>query len=584
MRTIDDGECMRVIVRAPDLLRHSHSVRVESARVCKPCVARLLCLIGCMLVALLWFAFGLAPTARAAGGAMAEATLVDLLRNEDLSVSGALRRATNPPTRAQLRRFAEALRVLADCREHPDARAFEQVRGLLRSVNYEILPTADGYWLLRDRLRTRGMGSYAVSRAPRDRLLVVAPKAFDEAYAAQAATALFHASGAQALAIAGAAEPGGHDAPAAHATFFHLFHRAYVRDDVLAVRGVAREVARQSAWMSVGSSRLWVNRQPLSTSLSVDRLKTRIGVLVVIGRGTPGADLRRDETPGAYIVLQLNRDDAAGLAVSLDAQVAVPAPWPEHVERGVLTDWLQADIARAAAQSVQGVSGTRPAGFNREVLGPLVQLAQTGHVQGRWSQGALQQLRALHYVAGGAGYGVMRLRESKGHGEYIILYPMRAAAGSVRYVLRVGGGDDYAVKIPKFAAEPHALEHGVRIFRALGARALIVGDDAQALAWLRPGGTNGIEPAFMTVVSRALPAAQTPDAGVLLGFADGTATRERASPLGERLLSVMRRAGYACRLIDARAPAQPAAFGEVATLWFMPQLSARGAAPGGQGG
>lgn len=579
MRSIHNDACAGVLVRAPALRRRwlpacAGGVGTLRARgrLCAQLAHR-------MLVALLCLVSGFALPVCAEVGAAPAATLADLLRAEDLAVPDAVRRVTDPPTRAQLRRFAEALRVLAGCRERADAQAFDRVRALLRSVNYEILSTSDGYWFLRDRLRARGMGSYALSRAPRDRLLVMAPKAFDEAYAAQAATALFYASGAQALAVAGAADPGGHDAPASHATFFDLFHRTYVRDDVLTVRGVAREVVRQRAWMPVGTSRLWVNRQPVSTSLDVAWLRERVGVLVVIGRGTPDADLRRDETPGAYVVLQLNRDDAAGLAVSHATHAAASAPWSGHAVRSTLDDWLRVDVERDAPRA------TRPAGFEREVLRPLVQLVEAGHAQGQWSPGALRQLQALHCIAGGADYGITRLREPKSRNEYVVLHPLHAGAASARYVLRAGGGDDYAVKVPDVAAEPHALEYGVRVFRELGARALIAGDDPRAPAKLRSNEAgSGIEPAFMTVVSRALPPTRMPHDDALLGFADGTMTREAASPLGERLLTVLRRAGHTYRLIDARTSAPPVASGEVATLWFMPRLSARGAAPAASGG
>src|SRR5690606_2447362 len=43
-----------------------------------------------------------------------------------------------------------------------------------------------------------------------------------------------------------------------------------------------------------------------------------------------------------------------------------------------------------------------------------------------------------------------------------------------RYVLRAGGGDDYAVNVPDPTNEPNALEYGLTLFESLKARALLV--------------------------------------------------------------------------------------------------------------
>lgn len=511
-------------------------------------------------------------------------TLADLLRDQKLHGNADVPRRATQPTRTQLRRFAEGLRSLRDYSEDADPQSLDRARGLLRSVNYRLVATADGYWHLHDRLPARGWGTYAVNRAPRDRLLVAVPEPFGEAYALEAGLALFYETGAQALAIADADKPGSRAEAISRHTFFHAFHRVYVREDALAVRGAALDVAGQRAWMPAGASRLWVNR-PSPASLELGRLRLRVGTLVVIGKAATGPNLQRDLAPRAYAELQLNRDDAARLVATLETRAAMPAPWRTNAVKARLEDWLKNDATHGA------MPATGASGFEREVLRPLMRLADAGDARGKWTPGASAQMRALHYLAAGVGYGITRLREPQGGQEYVVLHPAGPQTGRARYVMRAGGGDDYAVSIPLAAQEPQALEYGLNMFRALRARTLASGAYLPSPAILRErDGDDSAAQASMTIVSRSFPPGSVPETDVLLAFADGTTSRDTATPLADRLVSAVRSTGRSYRFIDAAvgAPTAASARSEIATLWLSPRVheranEARRAAAGNHG-
>lgn len=520
---------------------------------------------------MLWFPSCAGPGVHAATDAPHEASLADLLRYEKLHAYADMARRAARPTAAQLRRFAAALHALSAYRDDADPQSLDRARGLLRSVNYRLVSAADGYWYLCDRLPARNWGAYAVNRAPRDRLLVAVPRPLGEAHALEAGLALAYETGAQAFAVAGAAGTDERAEAIPRHSFFHAFHRAYAREDVLAVRGTALDIAGRRARMPVGASRLWVNRQS-PASLELGRLRSRVGALVVIGKAAPGPDLQRDLAPRAYAELQLNRDDAARLVTALETRASMPALWRAQAVQARLEDWLKADPGPHAVPPI-GADG-----FEQEILRPLTRLAVAGYARGKWSPGANAQMRALHYLAGGVGYGITRLREAQRGQEYVVLHPVRARAGHVRYVLRAGGGDDYAVSIPLAAKEPRALEYGLKMFHALHARTLASGADVPNPVVLRErGGDDSEVHASMTIVSRSFPPGSVQETDVLLAFADGTTSRDNATPLADRLVSAVRSSGHSYRFVDAvaGAPAPASAREEVATLRLSPHVPER---------
>lgn len=513
---------------------------------------------------ILWLAPCAAPDVQAATEVTHDASLADLLREHKLHAYAGMALPATLPTPAQLRRFAEALRALNTHREDADPRALDRAQGLLRSVNYRLVSAADGYWYLCDRLPGRNWGAYAVNRAPRDRLLIAVPRPLGEAHALEAGLALAYETGAQAFAVAGAAGADERAEAIPRHSFFHAFHRVYAREDVLAVRSAALDIAGRRARMPVGASRLWVNRKS-PASLELGRLRSRVGALVVIGKAAPGTDLQRDLASRAYAELQLNRDDAARLVATLEAHASMPSRWRAQAVKARLEDWLKAGTSPHAVPAIAAGS------FEQEILRPLMRLAGTGYARGKWSPGANAQMRALHYLAAGIGYGITRLREAQGSPEYVVLHPARAQAGYARYVMRAGGGDDYAVSIPLAAQEPQALEYGLKMFRALRARMLASGTDLPSPAVLRErdGGDSAAQ-ASMIIVSRSLSPASVPETDVLLAFADGTTSRGNATPLADRLVSAVRSTGRSYRFADAVAytPANASAHSEIATLWL----------------
>jgi hypothetical protein len=415
-------------------------------------------------------------------------------------------------------------------------------------------------------------------------LLIAVPRPLGEAHALEAGLALAYETGAQAFAVAGAAGADERAEAIPRQSFFHTFHRVYAREDVLAVRSAALDIAGRRARMPVGASRLWVNRKS-PASLELGRLRSRVGALVVIGKAAPGPDLQRDLASRAYAELQLNRDDAARLVTALETRATMPALWRAQAVKARLEDRLKAGTSPHAVPAIAASS------FEQEILLPLMRLADTGYARGKWSPGANAQMRALHYLAAGTGYGITRLREPQGGQEYVVLHPAGPQTGRARYVMRAGGGDDYAVSIPLAAQEPQALEYGLNMFRALRARTLASGAYLPSPAILRErDGDDSAAQASMTIVSRSFPPGSVPETDVLLAFADGTTSRDTATPLADRLVSAVRSTGRSYRFIDAAvgAPTAASARSEIATLWLSPRVheranEARRAAAGNHG-
>ncbi len=529
--------------------------------------------------------------------ALSEAHVATLLRSDKMRFYEAVREPASfaLPTAVQHRRFAEALRILQAYSEQADPRLLDQARGLLRSVKYQLVLGTDGYWYIRDRLAARAWGSYVVNRAPRDRLLVEVPRPLDERHVMEAGTAVFYETGAQALAVAGplnARNPGA-DVLTSSGTFFQAFHRIYARGSVLAVRSATIAPTNSRGWTPGGASRLWVNGE----WSEVEQLKGLVGALVVIWKASPIENLQRRTTPGSYAELYLNGDDAGELVARLESRAVMRANWQPEALKTRLDDWLRAgESARSDSDNHVAQHASQSEFFDREILSPLLRAAQTGYRHGKWTSGTRAQLRAIHYVAQGMGYAVTRLRDSRVRDEYLVLHGTHSSRGRERFVLRAGGGDDYAVNIPDAARAPKALEYGVTLFHSLKARALLVNEEEPQMPpandgpGMSTGGDDMLafanrvlkreqgEQAFMVVISRGYAhdtAAPMAQADVSLVLADGTMSRNEATPLARQLLSTVRRSGLSYRFVEAAkdaAGSQTRALNdEVATLWLSPQ-------------
>ena len=527
--------------------------------------------------------------------ALSDGSVAALLRSDKVRLYAAQQAKPRAlPTAVQIKRFSAALRTLQAYGEHADPRLLDQTRALLESVKYQLIPGTDGYWYLRDGLAARGWGGYVVNRAPRDRLLVEVPRPLDEVHAMEAGTAMLYETGAQALAVAGPvrAQKRGADAPTARGTFFHAFHRIYAHDSVLAVRSAAI-APTESSWTPGGVSRLWVNKN-LPAAIEIEQLRALVGTLVVIWKAPPVDNLQRRTTPRGYVELYLNGDDASSLVARLENHSVMQADWQPDGVKAQLDDWLLADATTPSSGKIHSLPRqSQLAFFDREVLGPLLRITETGYSRGTWSLGARAQLRALHYVAQGMGYGITRLRDTKARQEYLVLHETpRVKRG--RYVLRAGGGDDYAVHVPDARRESKALEYGLTLFQSLKARALLVaGDTPQAFAdsgaamesERSDAGVFALvnqvlkrelgEQAFMTVISRSRSRSiAPPQADVSLAIADGTMSRGEATPLTKQLLSAVERSGLSYRFVDAAKDAAGSQTSvmdkEVATLWLSP--------------
>jgi hypothetical protein len=426
-------------------------------------------------------------------------------------------------------------------------------------------------------------------------LLVEVPRPLEEVHAMEAGTAVFYETGAQALAVAGPmnARKPVIDVLTSNSTFFQAFHRIYAHDSVLAIRSAAIAPTESRGWTPGGVSRLWVNKK-LPAALEVRQLKALVGTLVVIWKAPPAENLQRRTTPRGYVELYLNGDDASDLVARLESRSLMQAHWEPDGVKESLDDWLGADGATSSSGKVHAPpSQSQLAFFDHVVLGPLLRIAEAGYGRGKWSSGARAQLRALHYVAQGMGYGITRVRDTKARQEYLVLHETpRAERG--HYVLRAGGGDDYAVNVPDAKRESKALEYGLTLFRSLKARALLVaGDTPQALtnsgaAMESERSDAGVfalvnqvlkrelgEQAFMTVISRSRSRSiAPPQADVSLAIADGTMSRGEATPLTKQLLSAVERSGLSYRFVDAakEAAGSPTSVmdKEVATLWLSP--------------
>lgn len=562
-------------------------------------------IVGLLFISLLALWDGSRSDTKLDAGGSSDGSVAELLRSDKARFYTS-QTATALPTAVQIKRFSEALRTLKAHGLHSDAQLLARANGMLRSVNYELAESTDGYWYIRDRLLQRGWGSYVLNRAPRDRLLVEIPRPIDEVNAMEAGLALFYETGARALAIAGskAAAQQGRDVLTSSATFYHAFHRIVADQDVLAVRSAAIGTAENSGWTPSGVSRLWVNND-LPTSLGMQTLKELIGTLVVIRKASPLEILQRRTTPRGYVELYLNGDDASRLVAQLEGRAVMYARWQSDAVKQQLHKWMLADAATSVdGHVVASPSASQQLFFEREVLGPLFRIATVGNKRGKWSAGTLAQLRAIHYVAAGMDYGVTRVRDAKGKQEYLVLHGTTASPQDrSRYVFRVGGGDDYAVNVPDATQEPNALEYGLTLFDSLKARAMLIAgatgkiDRDSDEGALKNAGENALslasrvikkelgDHAFMVVISRGLTpiAVPKPRADVSLALADGTMSSGDATPLARHLISIVQRTGLSYRLVGsdkyATVVQADAAQNEIATLWLSRSASVAHQAP-----
>ncbi len=510
-------------------------------------------------------------------------TLADLLRADKVELYAALETPRHDfPTAVQIRRFSEALRALREYEAHADVRRLERARGLLRSLDYALLASADGHWYLRDRRPARGWGHYILNRAPRSRLLVEVPRTLDERYALEAGLALYYESGARALAIAGAPSAPGIDVLKGGGTFFHAFHLAYAQDEVLAVRGPAyRPGTASPGWSPGATSRLWVN-DSASAALAAEVRQWVEGPLVSVWKALPTRNIQRDATPGVYAELYLDIDAAVHMVTRLESRAPRLAAWRHEAIRERLDEWLQRETA-AMGGTAGHRAGWRLAYFEREVLTPLLALSASGGRRGNWSPVVLARLRALHYMADATGHTVLRIHDRRARQAYLVLDERDGARS--RYIFRAGGGDNYAVNAPGAAEAPQALAYGLKLFHALKARALLVCDtktepERYALAHRVLQREWGDEEAFLTVVSRGWKGDDlVAQADVALALADGSMSWQDATPLATRLLKAVKRSGLRYRLLErgdhaalaeARRHVDLVGHDEVVTLWVSP--------------
>ena len=144
------------------------------------------------------------------------------------------------PFARDLENFDVALQSLLAWRDGGDPQLAQVAADALLRLNYRLL-VSDAWMLLLETQHGHGWGTYVLRRAPRSELVLEVPGPLEKRQLVEAAVALYRATGAQALAIAGTGIRLNQniDALAAleHNAVFQVFHRRLSRGNVLQLRG-----------------------------------------------------------------------------------------------------------------------------------------------------------------------------------------------------------------------------------------------------------------------------------------------------------------------------------------------------------
>lgn len=495
------------------------------------------------------------------------------------------------PLPGETETFHNALKLLLDFSQTRNEHVLLKAAALLSEVNYQIIRINKRYLYLREKQPSRGWGIYVLDPQSPNSLVVEAPAPLEERGTLEAATLLFDLSQARGLAIANARRSANADGSADvlrnPKSFYHNFHRALSRRDVLQVRGYTNERVRVLAGLRRDLSQielpepesaLWV-RASLPPSLDLVMLKNLTQNFRIEWNDAPFTNLQRETTREGFAELILNRDTIRRLMAraSTDTQALNIQVSSQRID-GHLQQWLlhsKGNIAERGSNLYQAPQTWELLFFDEEILAPLWRVIESEYNEGMWSTEGENELNSISSSAAILGYQLVQYRHATSGNDYLILAESENSAQR-RYwgtlVFRLGESQNYMIQVPRPLYETSSFEFGVSLFERVKANTLLIAgahplanldgsadvvNITHATSLLTLAGqvllreTN--DAAMLVIQSRAYGHRRdspSPNADMLVAIRDGEKEIANVTPLVGNLLSILQRDHLKFRLVD----------------------------------
>ncbi|NOT10431.1 MAG: hypothetical protein HOP23_01110 [Methylococcaceae bacterium] len=494
------------------------------------------------------------------------------------------------PLAHELDFFSDALTLLQDYSKHPEANKLQQAADYLKKVNYTLNVVNGRYLYLHEKAPMRDWGVYVIDTQSTSTLSVEIPAPLDELGVFDAGVALFDGLGAECLAISGSSRVAGADFSSdvlqSNQTFFHIFHNLFNRHNILQVHLYSPETARQVKGIRRAENEielpgldsiLWV-KESLPESLNLVKLKELIDHYKVDWSEPPFANRQRQLSGYGFAELLLNQQDARKLLF----KPLLLKPNIHKIEQdlridGYLQEWVlnrKLQIAPKGSQLYKKPKQEELLFLDEQVVSPLLKFVRQSSLSPNELTDDTDELKAIAQAANIVGYELITYKDLSTNQNYLILAEQdnKPLQHWGIYVLRLGGGSNYVVQIPRPLSEINSFEYGVSLFERLQAKILMIGtthpyansDFSSDL--VNPENKINVFNLFsqvvlreaqndemMIVVSRAFryrPNKPFPEADVFFATEQGLIDRNQLQGIALKLLDSIERDGMKVQLID----------------------------------
>lgn len=402
--------------------------------------------------------------------------LESLIAEHGITVYDRWRAASfTPPSPEEADAFGRGVRALLDdagTGTGAEPGSWDSAARLLDLSGYRIERIAGGLIALTEREPGHGGGRFVIDPKALGDLLVSVPDPLAVPHLGEAAAHLFKATGARALAVAGASRSYSDnelaDVTRSYQTLFQTFHEV-VRGGTLQIRGATDPAV--AAEFRVPSS-LPDGLDPTVIAAMVKPLRTVWGPLseenIQQETATAGfAELRLGNDAARRLIGQQSGGDAITLVTGsedLEAHLRTVLDRP-----GIIADAESgAYVAPTLGQLVH---------IDTEILRPLLTEVVAGYRDGNWALETRDALAAAGAAARAVGYGLTVYRQEPSGRAHLVLAPRPDAVsrGWGVYALRLGpGAAAYTVQVPRAAGEANTLEFALALQDWLDASALLI--------------------------------------------------------------------------------------------------------------
>jgi len=482
--------------------------------------------------------------------------------------------------------FSSGMNLLLNYARKGDAPLLQQAKSLLHQAGYGIELIDKKYLLVREGTTKRNWGVYVINTSASSELLLELPLPLQDRGLIEGVTALFTATGARSLSIAG-----GRQLLSSSQPYFDVFHRIAGRRDVVQLQAYNRELLRDLGYLSRKNNEneatkpvensLWVKKR-LPPGLNLQQLESIIGEYAINWDEATYKNPQRDASRDGYAELYLNTQGLRRILISpfLDAKSTQLLIGAERID-GYLQRWLQNskdEIAKRGSNSYTTPRVQELVYFDEEVLTPIIKLIKTRYKNNNWTGDGLDDLRTINSAAVVLNYQLIRYKHKKSGRDYLILSELNNSNRGYwgTYIFRLGKSQPYVLQAPRPLFEINSFEVSVALFERLQGRALLIGgthplanQDYSSDLLRQSNKTNFFnlvnqvlmreehEQPLMTLQCRAFGqklGGYMPEEDVLIAFADGADKSRSFKPLQNRLIASLRQDDWRLRFVDGSIP------------------------------